>query len=73
MVVNLLRTKHYHLGPVCRSCVDYFTMTMDAMCQHTQLCKPVVASIDDDDDQEEEFEDNDNSGKYDDKFIFDDD
>ena len=41
------------------------------MCQHSQLCKPVLGSINnDDDDWEEESDNNDNGRECDDKFAF---
>ena len=40
-IVNQLCTSHYHLGLVCSHCVEYFTTSADAMCQHSQLFKPV--------------------------------
>ena len=42
------------------------------MCQHSQLCEPVLASVDDDDkdDQEEESNIDDNGGEYNDEFAF---
>ena len=70
MVVNHLQTVHYHLELICSCCVEYFTMSMDAMYQHAQLCKPVAASINGNDDQEEEYENDDNGREYDDKFTF---
>ena len=39
MVVNHLQTSHYHLGLVYSCCMEYFTMSTNAMCQHSQLCK----------------------------------
>ena len=44
MVVNHLRTSHYHLGLICSCCMEYFTMSTDAMHQHSQLCKPALAA-----------------------------
>ena len=64
MVVNHLWTSHYHLGLICSHCVEYFTMSADTMCQHSKLCKPVPAGINDDNDWEEEFVNDDNSREY---------
>ena len=64
---------YYHLGLICSQCMDYFTMSMDAMCWHAQLYKRAVSSIDDNDDWEEESEDDDNGGDYNDEFTFDED
>ena len=66
-MVNHLRTNHYHLGLICNHCIEYFTMSTDAMCWHSQLCKPAPAN--DDNDQEEESVNDDNGGEYDDKFA----
>ena len=70
MVVNHLQTMHYHVGLVCTCCLNYFTMSADAMWQHTQLCKTVVAG--DDDDREEyppDYEEDKNcDGDF--KFVF---
>ena len=44
MVVNHLQTMHYHLGLICTCCLNYFTMSADAMWWHAQLCKSTVAS-----------------------------
>ena len=71
MVVNHLWTSHYHLGLICSHCMEYFTTSADAMCQHSQLCKPAPASINNDnDDWQEESDDDDNSGEYNDKSAF---
>ena len=63
---------HSHLGLVCACCLDYFTTSTAAMCQHTQLCKPMAAGYDDDDREEGDYEDNDN-GNEDYKFVFEED
>ena len=40
--------------------MEYFTTSTNAMCWHSQLCKPALAGINnDDDDWEEESDDND--------------
>ena len=53
-MVNHLQPSHYQLGLICSHCVKYFTMSADAMHQHSQLCKLAPASTDDDGDQQEE-------------------
>ena len=73
MVVNCLQTTHYHLGLICAHCLDYFTMSTDAMLWHAQLCKSVVAG--DDDNREEsppDYEEDDN-GNGDFEFMFEED
>ena len=73
MVVNHLQTSQYHLGLACSHCMEYFTMSANSMCWHSQLHKPVPASIDNDNDndnQEEESVNNDNSREYKDELAF---
>ena len=48
--------------------MEYFTMSTDAMCQNSQLCKPVLAG--DDDNQEEESDDDDNGREYNHEFAY---
>ena len=62
MVINHLWTMHYHLGLICAHCLNYFTMSVDSIQWHTQLCKSLAAS--DDDNREEsppDYEEDDNS------------
>ena len=40
---NHLQTMHYHLGLICTCCLNYFTVSADAMHWHTQLCKSMAA------------------------------
>ena len=40
------QTSHYHLGPICSQCLEYFTTSMDTMHHHSQLCKLALAGID---------------------------
>ena len=63
---------HYHLGPVCTHCMDYFTTSTDAMHWHAHVCRPMTGGGDDDDREEEDYEDDDN-GDEDDKFFFEED
>ena len=60
---------HYHPGLICAHCVDYFTTSVDAIHQHTQLCKPMAVGNDDNDRREEDYEDDDN-GNEDYEFVF---
>ena len=64
-VVNHLRTSHYHLGFICSCCVEYFTMSTDAMHWHSQLCRLVPAN---DNDWGKESVNNDSAKEYDDEF-----
>ena len=68
MVVNHLRTMHYHLGLVCALCMDFFSTSTDAIRWHTQMCKSITAAKDND--WEEDEYDNDNDGDEDSKYLF---
>ena len=71
-VVNYLYTMHYHLSIMCAQCLEYFTMSADAMQRHALLCRPSATGDNNDDDwEEEDFEDDDNGDK-DDELIFND-
>ena len=55
-----------HMQPVPK----VLTTSVDAMCHHSQLCKPALASVNDDNDQEEESNSDDN-GEDDFAFSYD--
>ena len=73
MVVNHLQTSHYHLGVICSYCIEYFITSTNTTCWHSQLCKPVLASVNDnnnDNDWDEESVNDYNGREYDDEFAF---
>ena len=70
LVVNHLWMSHYDLGLICSWCLEYFTTSTDTMCNHSQLCKLALASINDDDDNQEEEPNIDDNRKDDDDFMF---
>ena len=43
MVINHLRTVHYHLGLVCTLCMDFSATSMDTVRWHVHVCKSMVA------------------------------
>ena len=65
-IVNHLWTMCYQLSIVCAWCLEYFTTNADAMCRHTQLCKPSATG---DNDNNRDFEEDDNDDE-DDEFIY---
>ena len=70
-VVNHLQTSHYHLGLICSCCMEYFTMSANAMYWQSQLCK--LAPVNDDDDEsKEESVDDDNGREYDEFALYED-
>ena len=66
MVVNHLRTIHYHLGLVCTLCMDFFSTSTDAMRWHVYVCKSIAAE---DNDHEEEESKNDDDGSEEDDYL----
>ena len=45
MVVNHLRTMHYHLGLVCTLCMDFLATSADTMRWHTHASKSMATEI----------------------------
>ena len=70
MVVNYLRMSHYHLGLICSWCLKYFMTSTDTMCHHSQLCKLILAGVEEDNDEDQEAESNiDDNGEDNDEFT----
>ena len=67
MVMNHLRTTHYHLGLVCALCIDFFSTNTDAMRWHAHMCKSNTSARDND--QEEDGYKNDDDGDKDDEYL----
>ena len=42
MVINHLKTMHYHLGLVCTLCIDFLATSADTMRWHTHACKSMA-------------------------------
>ena len=68
MVMNHLRTMHYHLGLVCALCMDFFSISADAMMQNTHVCKSIAATKDNDW-EEEEYNNDDDSNEDDEHLL----
>ena len=64
MVINHLRTVHYHLGLVCTLCMDFFATSADTMRWHACICKLMAAE-----DREEEESEIDDDSDEDDGFL----
>ena len=60
---------HHDLSIICAQCLEYFTMSADAMHQYAHLCKPSTAGNNDGDREEEDFKEDDN-GNEDDEFMY---
>ena len=51
-VVNHLCADHYHLGLICKRCLQFFTPSSDMMQHHVQGCQPTCAHGDSSDDED---------------------
>ena len=51
-MVNHLHTGHYHLGLVCKRCLQYFTISSNMMQCHVQGCQPTHVCDDSPSDEE---------------------
>ena len=69
-MVSHLQMSHYHLGLICGQCLEYFTTSANAMYHHSQLCKPIVTSVNDNDNDWEEESNIDDNGEDDNDFVF---